>query len=388
MSSPLDSKNMEESQFKSQLQERIDRWLKSGKKSGFTDSDSETVVLSSILGKRSENQDRTIFLRAKFDEPSKPSIAALVLCDGMGGMVSGGDCANLAISTFAESLVLNKAVTLTEKLKVAVNSANQAVYEDFHGRGGATLSAVVCNDVGEWVAVNVGDSRIYRVLHSGVVEQLTVDDTLEKQLADLDLPSPPPEFRQLLQYIGMGEGIVPRHIELEISSDIKWFLITSDGAHDISEDVFQSLILYAESPEEVVHRLTNFSEWLGGKDNSTVAVLTFGINLFERSRESAFNSLEIWSIPGKAEFFGSKSFRTDAPVNRTLSVAEVDFSGTAKNHQQGNTSQQKKPSRKKNHENVHKADLNGANGSKIDNNGTAHFEKTVPQLNIEFSEEN
>ena len=118
----------------SQLQEGIARWLKSGEKTGFTDSVSETVVLSSVLGKRSENQDRTIFLRVKFDEPSKHSIAALVLCDGMGGMVSGGDCANLAISTFAASLVRSNATTLTEKLKVAVNSANQVVFENFQGK--------------------------------------------------------------------------------------------------------------------------------------------------------------------------------------------------------------------------------------------------------------
>jgi hypothetical protein len=78
MSSPLDGGNMEGSQFHEQLQEGIARWLKSGEKTGFTGSASETVVLSSVLGKRSENPDRTIFLRVKFDELSKPSIG---LCD-------------------------------------------------------------------------------------------------------------------------------------------------------------------------------------------------------------------------------------------------------------------------------------------------------------------
>ncbi|MFN5763692.1 MAG: hypothetical protein ACK470_04640, partial [Pseudanabaena sp.] len=83
---------MEKSWFQIQLQERISRWLKSGKKSGTTQLEElevETVVLSSVLGKRSENQDRTIFLRAKFDEPNRASIATLILCDGMGGMSSG-----------------------------------------------------------------------------------------------------------------------------------------------------------------------------------------------------------------------------------------------------------------------------------------------------------
>lgn len=378
---------MEGSQFQEQLQEGIARWLKSGEKSGFTGLDSETFVLSSVLGKRSENQDRTIFLRVKFDDPSKPSIVALVLCDGMGGMISGGDCANLAISTFAASLVTSKAVTLTEQLKVAVNSANQVVHKDFQGRGGATLSAVACNDRNEWAAVNVGDSRIYRVLNSGIVEQLTSDDTLEEQLADLNLPSPPPEFRQLLQYVGMGEGIEPRYIELPISPDIKWFLMTSDGAHGISKDVFQALVVHAESPKEVVHRLTEFSEWLGGKDNSTVAVLSVGTNLFERSKESAFSSLEIWSISGKAEFFSMKSFRTAAPPNRTLPTIESGVSVVEKTPKPENILQPKKPQKKKNHDNAQKTDSKGVNGSKP-NNGREHADKPVPQLNIEFSEEN
>lgn len=378
---------MEVSQFQEQLQEGIARWLKSGEKSGFTDSASESVVLSSVLGKRSENQDRIIFFRVKFDEPSKPSIAALVLCDGMGGMVSGGDCANLAISTFAASLVRSNAATLTEKLKVAVNSANQAVYENFQGRGGATLSAIVCNEVNDWAAVNVGDSRIYRVLSSGIVEQLTIDDTLEKQLADLNLPSPPPEFRQLLQYVGMGEGIEPRHIALQVSPDVKWFLITSDGAHSVSEDVFQALVIHAESPQEVVRRLTKLSEWLGGKDNSTVAVLSVGADLFERSKEAAFSSLEIWSIPGKAEFFSIKSFRTDAPHNRTLPLITENVSEAEKISRQENAPQRKKTSKKKNQDNAQEVDPKNVNGSKF-NNGREYADKPLPQLNIEFSEEN
>lgn len=378
---------MQVSQFQEQLQEGIARWLKSGRKSGFTDSASESVVLGSVLGKRSENQDRTIFLRVKFDEPSKPSIAALILCDGMGGMVSGGDCANLAISTFAASLVRSNVATLTEKLKAAANSANQAVYEDFKGRGGATLSAVACNEENDWAAVNVGDSRIYRVLNSGIVEQLTVDDTLEEQLADLNLPSPPPEFRQLLQYVGMGEGIEPRHIELQISSETKWFLITSDGAHGISKDVFQALVVHAESPKEVVHRLTEFSRWLGGKDNSTVAVLRIGMNLFDRGKESASSSLEIWSIPGKAEFFSVKSSRADASQNKTLPSKNANVFVAEEISRQEASPQTKKSPRQKKYDNAQEKDSKGVNGNKH-KNGKEPVDKTVPQLNIEFSEEN
>jgi PPM family protein phosphatase len=383
----LGSKNMVGSWFQEQLQEGIARWLSSGKKSGFSELESETVVLKSALGKRAENQDRTIFLRVKFDEPNKASIAALVLCDGMGGMVSGGDCADLAISTFVSILVRSNEVSLSDKLETAVQFANRAVYQKFQGRGGATLSAVACSEDDEWAAVNVGDSRIYRVLFDGSVEQLTIDDTLEKQLADLHLPSPPPEFRQLLQYVGIGEGIEPRHIKLKNSSETKWLLITSDGAHSMPERVFQSLISYAKKPREVVSRLTDLSEWLGETDNSTVAVLTVEKSLFPNVKESPISSLEVLSIPGKAEFFSIKPLRADSFRSEKAQEAEIRAASVAEEKLQKERALSAKKTSKMRPKSVQKSDSKGIDGSKLGNHVDEQINKPVPQLKIEFSEE-
>jgi serine/threonine protein phosphatase PrpC len=376
---------MEISQFQKQLQEKISAWLRDGKKSGFTEVESETVVLSSVLGKRSENQDRIIFLRVKFEEITKPSIAVLVLCDGMGGMVSGGNCADIAISAFVASLVFNSRNILSDKLKIAVNYANQAVYENFQGRGGATLSAVACSDINEWAAVNVGDSRIYCIRDNGVIEQLTIDDTLEKQLADLNLPSPPPEFKQLLQYVGMGEGIEPRNVELKFLLNIRWFLITSDGAHYIPEETLKPLISHAKSPKEIACRLTNLSEWLGGTDNSSVAVLDVKKDIFSRNRESNISSLEIWSVPGKAEFFSLKPMQIDVSKNEILDSPKISPTKTTDIPKQQDISQPKKSSKKKTRNDAQK--INSVNDHNPEN-GEKNSEKPIPKLNIEFSEEN
>ena len=381
------------SQFQEQLQQGIARWLEAGKKSGSVTSDSDTVILSSILGNRSENQDRAIFLRVKFDGTNKPSIAALVLCDGMGGMVSGGDCANLAISTFSTSLVRSNAPILIDRLVEAASSANQAVYESFQGRGGATLSAIVCNDAGEWTGINVGDSRIYGVLNDGTVQQLTVDDTLENQLADLKLPSPPPEFRQLLQYIGMGDGIEPRKIDFQSSVEIKWFLVTSDGAHSIPKDIFKSLVNHAKGPEEIVYRLTELSEWLGGRDNATAAVLTVGEELFLRNKKSSPSSLEVWGVPGKVEFLSIKSLRADPSQNGVLpsnKVAETSVRSTAKPNELPNPNKESeqnstKKKRKSVSKKIDSEEVKG--GSEQSNNRKERLKKPQPLLDIEFSAE-
>ena len=370
---------MAESQSQRKIQYGIHRWLESGKKSGFTELESETVTLCSVLGNRSDNQDRAIFLRVKFEETGKSPIAALVLCDGMGGMLRGGDCANLAISTFAASLVNNTASTLVDKLQVAVHDANHAVYRDFQGKGGCTLSAVACNNINERAAVNIGDSRIYSVFNTGTVKLSTVDDTLEKQLADLKLPSPPPEFRQLLQYIGMGEGLEPRQISLESNTDVKWFVITSDGSHDIPESIFESILTHAKTPSEVTSRLTEISQWLGGRDNATVGVLQIRNDLFLHSRNTDPSSLEIWGVPGKAEFFSIKpkqadTFRGEILLNAHILESEVDDGINTED-----ISMEGKPPRRKSKDSYKK------NNPK---NVSTENDKSTAQLNIELSSEN
>lgn len=379
-------------QFQEQLREGIVRWLESGKKSGHIASDSATVVMSSILGRRSENQDRTIFLRVKFDEPDRSSIAALVLCDGMGGMINGGDCASVAVSAFATSLIKSTASILFDSLREAAISANQAVYERFRGRGGATLSAVACNDRGKWSGVNVGDSRIYGVLEDGSIRQFTIDDTLESQLADLKLSSPPAEFRQLLQYIGMGDGIEPRKVDFQSVPKTKWFLVTSDGAHSVPQHIFRSLISNAESPEEIVHRLTKLSEWLGGKDNSTVSVLTVGEELFLRDGSSAPSSLEIWGIPGKVEFLSLKPIRLDSSQDKATHNRETASTSVQAVKKETEPSQRKaadKPStKKKRKSSSNKVSVENLNGkSKEADSGKEKSTSNRPQLDIKFSAE-
>lgn len=363
-----------------ELQQRISEWLNLGKKSGLTELESEAVTLGSALGKRSDNQDRVLYFRVRFEESRKPAFAAIVLCDGMGGMASGGDCATLAISSFATHLARsNASAALVDKLKVAVKYANQDVYSAYQGKGGSTLSAVVYDEKNEWAAINVGDSRIYQVLNSGIVQQLTIDDTLENQLANLNLPSPPPEFRQLLQYVGMGEGMEPRAINLEPSFEVKQIIITSDGAHSIPKDIFQEVIVHSETAKNVVERLISLSEWLGGKDNSTVAVLPIGEKSLLRDRDSSSGSFEIWGIPGKAEFLRLiqdeiSGFITPKLPEHKPAKDEIDV-------KKDRMTSPRKEDKKKNQKDIREKDRNEANGNKRDR------EKIVPQLNIEFSQE-
>lgn len=362
------------------VRNEVYQWLKQGKTTGFAEVQSTTAVLSSALGKRSENQDRVVFLRIHFESSNKPSIAALVLCDGMGGMIHGGECATLAMSEFITSLVHNNASKLVEKLKTSAMYANNAVYTKFQGEGGSTLSAVACNENNEWAAVNIGDSRIYQVLKTGEIEQITVDDTLEKQLADLHLASPPPEFRQLLQYIGMGEGIELRHIELKPISEVKWFVLTSDGAHGIADNIFQDLITHSEKPKEAAIRLTQLSEWLGGKDNSTVAILNVAENLFDKPKDSTMSDLDVWGISGQLKFCMPTSRIKDS---QNLNLPTSPYQNAEVIKKEVLDQKKEEPNKKVRPQTEKRKAKNGKNEE-----GKNGIDKPAPQLNIEFSDEN
>jgi PPM family protein phosphatase len=264
------------------------------------------VILGSNIGCiRKENQDRTLFLRAVYRSTQKANFVAAVLCDGMGGMIQGGECASLATSVFVSSLLSLQESDLSLRLKTSVQDANDAVFKKYHGEGGSTLVALVCDQFNNWLIASVGDSRIYKTKLGFEPELLTVDDTVERQLdllgKSINISS---EFsRGLTQFIGVGESIEVHLQSLNPKND-EVFILTSDGAHDLSSDgkVFSSVVINSRSSQELVSRLLNISEWLGGRDNATVAIIptTHDFNLQRDGNQMGY--LEVWSPSEKNNF--------------------------------------------------------------------------------------
>lgn len=300
------------SQFYMQLQEAISGWLASGNKSGTFEIKELSAFLGSIPKAEFENQDRVACLRATFSDSRKPSILALILCDGMGGMVNGGECANLTVSSFVTSLVHNSSIDLADKILAAVQEANNSVYKVFQGRGGSTLSVIACDENANWTAVNIGDSRMYVVLKDHSLRQITIDDTLENHIPNnRNFSALPSEFRGLLQHIGMGEGLEPNLIEFQNSKDLKWILMTSDGIHGIPASIFKSIVKNSDKPKRTIFRLTELSKWLGRRDDSTAIIFDLWKDTFPKDNHSkSSGSLELWSVFGKSEFFNISSLET------------------------------------------------------------------------------
>ncbi|OZS50730.1 hypothetical protein BST51_24500, partial [Vibrio vulnificus] len=148
--------------------------------------------------------------------------------------------------------------------------ADKAVYAQYQGNGGSTLSAFIFDSDGNSISINVGDSRIYCQLKNGKFEQLSVDDTIAGQLKQQEVAS---SFNNnLIQYIGMGSDIEPHIIKLPNTSNIQKLLLTSDGVHYIPSQTLSSLVSQNISPIELSKRLIDVSNWCGGHDNATALV--------------------------------------------------------------------------------------------------------------------
>ncbi|MBD2232095.1 PP2C family protein-serine/threonine phosphatase [Phormidium tenue] len=281
------------------LQEYLAQWLNPEEGHRTFQVDGAEVAIGSAIGcVREANEDRVLVARLLRDKEPNRNFFLGILCDGMGGMSRGGVCASLAISSFIKSLISGKNSDFSKLVETAAFEANNAVYEKFNGAGGTTLSAVVFSANGEALSVNVGDSRIYRLLAKNKLDKLTVDDTLKGQLeeknktAQLSLP----EFRSLLQYIGMGEGLEPHIFNISPINDIKPIILTSDGIHSMPPETLKQLITNSQSVGDIVFRLITHSEWIGGHDNATSLSIKGDLSSTMSSKGKEFlNVLEVWT---------------------------------------------------------------------------------------------
>lgn len=309
---------------------RIMRWVGRPAKSS---SAQEVLELKAALGTtvgevRLENQDRAVIARFCC-RGNGSEIVVAALCDGMGGMVDGGQCADLAVAHFLISLIDGLHEDRTELLNNAIAAANSSIYGRYRGRGGTTIASVLYGFDGV-TAATVGDTRVYGVNEHQIARQLSLDDTVAAEVGkargvDASQLHLGHLSGGLAQYVGMGPGLEPRTYEL--ASQLAGFCLSTDGAHAPGTPVFELLLGAAKNPLLAVTRILQLSRWIGGKDNASVIVLPSG-GLEEKadSSDQEHQALEIWDSSSKLELaFGGVGFRE--PLREALqSVQHHAFS--------------------------------------------------------------
>ena len=241
--------------------------------------------------KRKVNQDS--FLAHAFSE--KALLCAVF--DGMGGHAGGETASRIARDRFS-AVVID---TLTQKLdsetglldisktqainvlEKAVSVANGAIFETAQidralSGMGTTIAAILVNgEVG--YALNVGDSRIYKV-DSLKTEQITRDHSYVQYLIDLG------EITEEEAKTNPNKSIITRAVgtESEVEADNYTvdckntrLLLCSDGlSNHVGEDEIFTILSECKSAEDAVGILIESANADGGSDNITAIVINTG----------------------------------------------------------------------------------------------------------------
>jgi PPM family protein phosphatase len=204
-----------------------------------------------------------------------------LVADGMGGHQAGEVASATVIDEF--SRLQGRPSLSIDEVQHALRTARNRVDALPQGGGagaGTTLAGVAVADVdgeGYWLAVNLGDSRTYR-LSEGVLEQVSVDHSVVQELIDagqLDAAEAARDARRnvITRAIGAGSDSEPDYWLLPAEEGDR-ILVCSDGLPTEIDDARIDHILRSEAhPQAAADRLVREAVAAGGRDNVTVLVV-------------------------------------------------------------------------------------------------------------------
>ena len=267
------------------FQERIEAWLsRRTPERALNQCFGLPAVLATDVGlERSENQDRVAALKMNTRSPNGRPLIAVAVADGMGGMRDGAKCAALALSSFFYALISHRGDEIEKRATAAISYANSAVFSFAGGKGGATLAAMLVDRELRPFIVHLGDSRIYSFGSESGVKRLTTDDSLAEAVGG--------HGRDLLQFVGMGEGMQP-HV-MPIPDDSKQLAITTDGIHFVESATLESVLRHSNNLKAASERLSALARWCGGPDNASSALVDLP-PLAQEVSKGEDTGIELW----------------------------------------------------------------------------------------------
>lgn len=201
------------------------------------------------------------------------------VADGFG--VRGDHASATALDALAAGFA---AAPDRDGLLEAVQQANLRVFDllgDEPTVSGTTLTAVAVFDPdhGGPVAVNIGDSPLYRI-REGRMEQLTDDHSVAGELVRLgeitrDEARWHPQRHLLTRALGIGPDIGPDVFEIDCGPGDR-LLISSDGLFAAADEALIVDAATSSDPQTAVRRLVEVANAAGGSDNTTVVVIDLG----------------------------------------------------------------------------------------------------------------
>lgn len=272
---------------------------------------------------RSENEDRVAV--ARFEYPNGAMARAAIICDGIGGLLDGGEAASKAIAAFLSVVATApREATLPNILEESVLAANRAVFDKYKGEAGTTLTAVVATSAEAWMA-HVGDSRLYGFEEDTGLELLSYDDTIQGMVIMHQGGGDEDELdNRLLQYVGIGDAIKPHVVQLDMVRHRLWVL-TTDGAHVVGRKTLGGIARAGRDPADFVRKLIYVAEAVGTEDNASAACLKVA-DLSPRREPYGGTNIIFWSPRERLEVWLPRvTVQAHNEINRSAGTTLSDI---------------------------------------------------------------
>lgn len=228
--------------------------------------------------KRETNQDA--FSIEEFSENKY----LFTVCDGMGGAKGGSTASSLCAETFVSYVRQNidgvsesKYISLLEDALCAANTAvceKAASSKEFEGMGTTLVAALY--DGNKYYLVWVGDSRIYGLTDSGMI-QLSHDHSFVQSLVDSgsiteEEAKTHPNRNIITKAVGIEKNISCDVCEID-SEALTGILLCSDGLCGyVEESEITSVIKNEKDAGLCCEKLVSLANDAGGADNITVII--------------------------------------------------------------------------------------------------------------------
>lgn len=207
----------------------------------------------------------------------------IIICDGLGGGLSGEFAARLSVETIHKAFVESDEADLLKRIRKSIEKANKFVYEKSNGnlnfKGMATTCEVLLLNGESAYWGHIGDSRIYAHKNNKLT-QLTKDHSLiqklmdEGELAVKDFKNHP---KKSVVTKAIGDNKIPEvdtsKMLLPQKSQLK-FLVCTDGVTCVVNDNELENLLENEDINKISNKLKKLIEKRGAPDNYSYVIVS------------------------------------------------------------------------------------------------------------------
>lgn len=282
--------------------------------------DSAAISDRGLSEKRPQNEDSYLELKEK---------GLFVVADGVGGAQAGDVASQMAVEILEEAFAnLRKGGDAEEMMKIAVERANEAIYQMSHDL--AQLSTMATTIVALQVSGNiatighVGDSRIYRLDAKGNLYRETQDHSVvEEEVRAGRMTAAQAENHPSRNVISRALGA-----DLTVEVDMKTimfepettFLLCSDGITRHIKDIeLRELLLSGDSPASITLKMKQICYERGAEDNLTAVVVRVTNSLagnFVQKKKEAVVEYEEPTITTARSFEDRSADKNEIPTEQ------------------------------------------------------------------------